>query len=476
MPNRSRLYQLVAYFDTPQQYTQLSTRSSLPNLPSSSSPSVKPRLSLHRESYSEICALLVTYLTSLPTPLIHRSLVDALWAWCVSPSIIRAEQRLRRHGDDDASESSSSDSDEDEDTPNYSARLRKREEVLLNLPPLRVQIDIARQVLLLLPRRHFSMVICLLTFFATLQVCPDNGLTPEDVGRIFGGAIVGGKARKGAAPRGESASGSREGRISGDEKGKDQPKEHDVGRAMHEKDAKGQKIVAWLIKHWEDIATAYEADNEDRFGRRGNRMMPLSRNGSQEEMSRARAKSCSVVDSTGTQGRYITRSPQDQGVPRPRRQSEAGWQGDRLRVGVRRDKDEQSPRPGMKHRQAFADREGEKKRRVSTHVPPLAHSTESSESDDYSTLASPLDPRSTSKRLRPSAISVRVRDSSSSRRSAGLGLSFDSPTPPQTDLPKDAMNEKLFSTPAPFDVNTDDADDNVSIYSTGEFISCSRGL
>ena len=90
----------------------------------------------------------------------------------------------------------SSDSDIDENTRNYSTGLRKREEVLLNLPPLRVQIAIAQQVLLLLPRRYFSMLLCLLTFFATLQICP-NELTPKDIGRMFSGAIVGGRARKG---------------------------------------------------------------------------------------------------------------------------------------------------------------------------------------------------------------------------------------------------------------------------------------
>ena len=32
-------------------------------------------------------------------------------------------------------------------------------------------------------------------------------------------------------------------------KGEEQPKEHDVVRAMREKDEKGQKIIAWLVKN-----------------------------------------------------------------------------------------------------------------------------------------------------------------------------------------------------------------------------------
>lgn len=446
LPNRSRLLNLVAYFDSPQQYAQLSSRSSLPNFQSSSSSS-KARLSLHCESYAEVCALLVTYLTSLPMPLIHRSLVDALWAWCVSPSIIRAEQCQRRHGDDDASESSSSDSDIDEDTPNYSARVRKREEALLNLPPLRVQIDIARQVLLLLPRRHFSLLLCLLTFFATLQICPDNGLTPEDVGRIFGGAIVGGRTRKGAmTPDQEDDDGPAEG---SEGKVGEQKDERGV-RAMREKDQKGQKIVAWLLRHWEQISTAYETGDEERFGRRRSLVTSPSRSSTQEDTQRVRSQSCSIVDSRST--------PTGQSNPRqPRRQAAVDKRGNRLSI-PRRDEDDQSPQPGMKHRQVYIDRDGEKKRRMAAEP-----STDSSESDDY---GAPLSPLESNRRLSQSApIAVPVEGREDFRRSVGLGLPFASPTAPRIELPEDAMDTKLFNTTAPFGL-ANDVDDDVSIYST----------
>ncbi|GJE99787.1 hypothetical protein PsYK624_160580 [Phanerochaete sordida] len=447
LPSRNRLLNLVTYYDTPQQYGQLSPRPSLPNLASSST-AVKSRLSLHRESYSEVSALLVTYLTSLPAPLIHRSLVDALWAWCVSPSIIRAEQRQRRHGDDAASESSSSDSDIDEDTPNYSARLRKREEVLLNLPPLRVQIAIAQQVLLLLPRRHFSMLLCMLTFFATLQICPD-GLTPEDIGRMFGGAIVGGRTRKGGLTQDEEPRDAQDATMRGE------PAEAEGGRtgvrAMREKDDKGSKIVAWLIKHWEQISSAYETEDEQQSGRWRARMTSLSRSTTQEDMQRVRSQS--LVDPR-TKESQQSPAQESRGPRQAQRQSVSDRQGGRLSA-ARRDDDQQSPQPGMKHRQVSGDREGEKKRRVYV----SEQSTDSSESDDYSAPLSPMDSTAMARQSRPSVRPVRSREASLPPRAVGLGLELH---PPQLDLPKEILQGKLFETAAPFDLGEDD----VSIYST----------
>ena len=197
--------------------------------------------SLHHEHTADVCALLVTYLSSLPDALIHRSLGDALWAWSVSPSVIRQEKRLRRRGDDDASESEYETSeDEDENAPSYNARLRQMELEQMNLPPLKVQLLLAQHVLLLLPPRHFSLVVHLLTFFATLLVCPENGLGADDIGRIFGATIVGGKTRK--RGRREAA--------------------RDMERCGGNRDEKEQKTLVWLVNHWERISSAYEYEGE----------------------------------------------------------------------------------------------------------------------------------------------------------------------------------------------------------------------
>lgn len=197
--------------------------------------------SLRNEQTPDVCALLVTYLSALPDTLIHRSLSDALWAWCVSPSIIRQEQRLRRR-DDEASESEYETSeDEEENGPSYNARLRQMELDRMDLPSLKVQILLAQQVLLLLPPRHFSLLVHLMTFFATLLICPENGMSSDDIARIFGPTVVGGMTRK---------------------RNKHEAQK-DMERSRGEKDEKEKKIMMWLLNNWERVSTAYEVD-EDR--------------------------------------------------------------------------------------------------------------------------------------------------------------------------------------------------------------------
>ncbi|KAF7789295.1 hypothetical protein EIP86_000239 [Pleurotus ostreatoroseus] len=233
LPNRTRLYELVARFDLP----------APPNLANElNDPSTKiyaKTPSLHSEQTADLCALLVTYLSALPDSLIHRSLCDGLWAWCVSPSIIRQEQRIQRNCEDEASESEyDTTEDEDENAPSYNTRLRQMEFERMNIPPLKVQILIAQHVLLLLPPRHFSLLAHLMTFFATLLVSPENGLSADDIGRIFGPIVM---ARKHHTQGG------------GDEEDAGQTRR--VGD-MREKE---RKTMVWLVNHWERISTAYEA-------------------------------------------------------------------------------------------------------------------------------------------------------------------------------------------------------------------------
>ena len=294
MPNCDCLFQLVAYFDNPHQYAQPSSRSSLPNLLTSPL-SLASRYTTNRTRKSALC--------SLPT---LPSIQNLSFIACSSAPARRGAPYPSSPAPSSAGDEAPEpppDSDEDEATPNYSAR----RDVLLNLPPLRVQINIARHVLLLLPRRHLSVVVCLL-IFARLQVCPDSGLAPEDVGRMLGGVLFGGRTRKDDVMWSESEMGDPERSMPADEKGKEQPKERDIVRAVREKDEKGLNIAVWLVKHWENIAAAYEADDEARFGRRGGRIMPLSRNGTQGEVPRARSKSCSVVESTGAWDRCASRT------------------------------------------------------------------------------------------------------------------------------------------------------------------------
>ncbi|KAJ7509924.1 hypothetical protein B0H11DRAFT_1261666 [Mycena galericulata] len=100
----------------------------------------------------EICALLTTYLFALPDPLLGAEMFEALWAWCVLPSLRRTdfledENRFRCHVPADAG------------------------------------VHIAQLLLRLLPLPNFSLVVYMMGFFKRLP-----HMVSEDVGRaVFAG-------------------------------------------------------------------------------------------------------------------------------------------------------------------------------------------------------------------------------------------------------------------------------------------------
>lgn len=390
--------------------TSTTTVSSLP----SKSPST---LSMSQESYPEICALLVTYLTSLPAPLIHRCFADALWSWCVSPSLLRHEQRLRRQGDDDASSSSSSDSGEDSDEQSYSTRLRNREEALLNLPPLRVQIKIARQVLLLLPQRQFGVIVYLMTFFSTMQVAPDSGLSPEDVGRIFGAALAGGRRRRDSvvAADGEST--------------KPNTKLKSAGRRV--KEEKGQSITTWLVTHWGEIASAYEIEEGDRIGRRQSRMS------FQDEGMGTRSMSVDIR--RGRMPRRDSDSP-------PRRLEKTRFARENNSKGKERAEMDLNNEVETTSRVALSEQ-----------ADSMASLNER-RGEDCFPFGTPQSTQSTQEVTCEHADKAQNEDYNVSA--------------PRIELPPGiSQEEKLFATPAPFDINTSDVvDDDMSVYSSGKHL------
>lgn len=337
----------------------------------------------------------MTYLTSLPSPLIHRSLSAALWSWCVSPSLLRQSQRQRRSGDADASSSSSDSEDEDEEEHGrYANRVKRREEVLLNLPTLRVQVKLARQVLLLLPKRTFGVLVCLMRFLETVAGAPGVGLGAEDVGRIFGGAIAGGRARRDSV-------------VEADED------------ARADKEEKGEKIVAWLVRHWSQVAVTYEREEGSRGG--GRRVSgEVAR---QSIVSRARSKSVDVDWRDEAE-------PQEKGTGR--------WE------------DKRYPRASANYQQEKLRRSSSPEPRSSTAIQYDYAAPQSCLQDDVYT---------------PGV--HRISDEDEDRPV----VRCDSPAP-KLELPIDLSREdKLFATPAPFDVDVHDEllDDDDSVYSSGTY-------
>jgi hypothetical protein len=174
LPNRQRHHELSTLFDTP--------------------PAFGEGMSLRAESTADICALLLTYLKELPEPVLTPYLFNGFWNWCVRPSVKREDERMRKE------------QDEEED---LRARFfqtgqrppRPSHRVLFEKARLRAaqdetaetgQVTVARDLLRLLPTHSFSLIVYLCAFFTQVPLCPENGITFEDIGRIFGPPVFGG--------------------------------------------------------------------------------------------------------------------------------------------------------------------------------------------------------------------------------------------------------------------------------------------
>ena len=174
LPNRQRHHELSTLFDTP--------------------PAFGEGMSLRAESTADICALLLTYLKELPEPVLTPYLFNAFWNWSVRPSVKREDERMRKE------------QDEEEDLRTRFFQTGQRpprpsRRVLYEKARLRAaqdetaeagQVTIARDLLRLLPTHSFSLIVYLCAFFTQVPLCPENGITFEDIGRIFGPPVFGG--------------------------------------------------------------------------------------------------------------------------------------------------------------------------------------------------------------------------------------------------------------------------------------------
>jgi hypothetical protein len=151
-------------------------------------------MSLRAESTADICALLLTYLKELPEPVLTPYLFNAFWNWSVRPSVKREDERMRKEQDEE----------EDFRTRFFQTGQRPQRpsgRVLYEKARLRAaqdetaetgQVTVARDLLRLLPTHSFSLIVYLCAFFTQVPLCPENGITFEDIGRIFGPPVFGG--------------------------------------------------------------------------------------------------------------------------------------------------------------------------------------------------------------------------------------------------------------------------------------------
>ncbi|KZT04815.1 uncharacterized protein LAESUDRAFT_760833 [Laetiporus sulphureus 93-53] len=196
LPNRANLVELVRAFDT--------------NANVSRSPL------LRHAPMADICAVLTSYINSLPEPLFDRTMHDALWTWCVQAEMSEDEKKKDALDAQDAQDAKS----ESESFVRAPARMfRRRSLSEPKTPPSLSQsantktpqeqeredadkerrcIAVTRHILQLIPPESLSLLAYLFAFFTQIPLCPDNGLSYEDIARIFAHRLLGGPSKNAA--------------------------------------------------------------------------------------------------------------------------------------------------------------------------------------------------------------------------------------------------------------------------------------
>ncbi|OJA19754.1 hypothetical protein AZE42_06787 [Rhizopogon vesiculosus] len=158
------------------------------------------KFSMHKQTMPDICAVLSTFISSLPHPLLDPRLYNGFWHWCVKPSIKREEARRNQQ-----------DTEEEEKRargelplPTSAKQQQQQQQQQQEVRDLHVgndgdiechQIMIAQIILRFLPIGQLSLLIYLCGFFTQLPLCPENGIEFEDIARIYGTKILGGTVK-----------------------------------------------------------------------------------------------------------------------------------------------------------------------------------------------------------------------------------------------------------------------------------------
>ena len=208
LPNRARLLELISIFDS-----EVQPQGSIIRSPQSakSQPSADTNpcthsyngsveegygsaTSLHLESTPDICALLTSYLSALPEPILSEELFEILWVACGpeadgflkqgatggSPSIAANPKSNMRA----VSHSNLQSKTHSINRPSFSRTYTS--------PSESTSILAAQLILHLLPPPHFALLVYLLAFFAQVTlVREENGMGVEDVGKMFGIKLFG---------------------------------------------------------------------------------------------------------------------------------------------------------------------------------------------------------------------------------------------------------------------------------------------
>lgn len=102
----------------------------------------------------------------------------------------------------------------------------------------KAEIAVAQILLHLLPTNQLSLFAYLCAFFTQVPLCPENGITFEDIGGLFGEALVGGEDR-----------------------------------------SQGKELLVWFLRRWRTISEGLLDGEESLFDGLENSLSALKRNG-----------------------------------------------------------------------------------------------------------------------------------------------------------------------------------------------------
>lgn len=148
---------------------------------------------LEKEPVSDICFLLITFLSGLNEPLMDPTITLPFYKWVVEPSSRRdheARTRIAKQMKEDLEDRTHRGADiyvhpDDIEIPWTKADLQRL--AVLEKP----QIAIAVVLLRLLPLAHFSLLVYLLRFFSELTVYPENGMSVKESVRLWADKLIG---------------------------------------------------------------------------------------------------------------------------------------------------------------------------------------------------------------------------------------------------------------------------------------------
>ncbi|KAH0828871.1 hypothetical protein J3R83DRAFT_2258 [Lanmaoa asiatica] len=155
------------------------------------SPDFGAQFNMRGQAMPDICALLSTFISSLPSPLLDAHIYSALWHWSVKPSVKREDARRDRQEEEEEERRARGE-------PPHPQAWTSHTDLYLDDTDSTLETDqfsTAQILLRFLPTANLSLLVYLCAFFTQLPLCPENGLQLEDVARIFGHRLLGGSVK-----------------------------------------------------------------------------------------------------------------------------------------------------------------------------------------------------------------------------------------------------------------------------------------